>query len=267
MSKVFFCECKIFIFIDSFFSAYYNYITKKNQGETPMKEKIYTIPINEAIEADTECPFCAIAKRLEAEAVEYTLGAAMMEPDYRILCNEQGFCNHHFSQLYKKPNKLSLALILDSRFDELKKQFAKNKPSAEKPRLFKRAEPASPHKESCVICNKVNSTLDRYAEVFFYMWKADKTLSERVLASKGFCIPHFYYLAEIAKKHLPHPEEFIEPIFEKQLAELERIHGEVHHFTLKFDYRNSDLPWGNAKDSPLRAVEKSAGYIELDEKA
>lgn len=228
-----------------------------------MKEKIYTIPINEAIDADTECPFCAIAKRLEAEAVDYTLGAAMMEPDYRMLCNEKGFCNHHFSLLYKKPDKLGLALILDSRFDELKKQFSKNNPLPQKPRLFKKAQPAQP--KTCVICDKVNSTLDRYAEVFFYMWNTDNSLSERVLASKGFCLPHFYYLAEMAKKHLPHPEEFIDPVFEKQLAELERIHSEVHHFTLKFDYRNSDLPWNNAKDAPRRAVEKSAGYIETDE--
>lgn len=230
-----------------------------------MKEKIYTIPINEAVDADTECPFCTIAKRLEEEAVEYTLGAAMMEPDYRILCNGKGFCNHHFSQLYKKPNKLSLALILDSRFDELKKQFSKNKPTAEKSGLFRKAKQTSVRNDTCVICDRINSTLDRYAEVFFYMWKADKTFSDRILSSKGFCIPHFYYLAEMAEKHLAHPEEFIGPVFEKELSELDRIHGEVHHFTLKFDYRNSDLPWGNAKDAPLRAVEKSAGYIENNE--
>ncbi len=219
-----------------------------------MKEQIYTIPINEAIEADTECPFCAIARRLEEEAVEYTLGAAMMEPDYRIICNEKGFCNHHFSKLYALPNKLSLALILDSRYEELRKKFKK----PEKRRLFKRNEPK---KNACVICDKVNATLERYAETFFYMWRKDGELPEKILASKGFCLPHFYYLAERAEKYLPHPEEFIEPLYKKQAAELERLHGEVHHFTLKFDYRNNDLPWGNAKDAPIRALEKSVGYI------
>ena len=87
-----------------------------------MKEKIYTIPINEAVEENSECPFCIIAKKLETEAIDYTLGAAMMEPDYRILCNEKGFCNHHSSLLFKKTNKLSLALVLDTRFEEMRKQ-------------------------------------------------------------------------------------------------------------------------------------------------
>ncbi len=229
-----------------------------------MKEKIYTIPINEAIEENSECPFCVIRKRLEDEAVEYTLGAAMMEPDYRILCNEKGFCNHHFEKLYKKPNKLGLALILDSRFDTLKKEFGKFKPDVKKSGLFKKAETQTPQ-ETCVICDKVNSTLDRYAEVFFYMWRHDPATREKILASKGFCIPHFYYLSEMAKKHLPNPADFIAPIYELQKAALERLHGEVHHFTLKFDYRNADLEWGTAQDAPIRAVEKSVGYIEKDE--
>ena len=48
-----------------------------------MKETIYTIPINEAYDENCECPLCFLYSRLEKEAVEYALGAAMMEPDYR----------------------------------------------------------------------------------------------------------------------------------------------------------------------------------------
>lgn len=237
-----------------------------------MKEKIYTIPINEAIEQDSECPFCLIAKRLEEEAVEYTLGAAMMEPDYRILCNEKGFCNHHSSLLFKKPNKLSLALVLDTRLDALRSQFgdfgkaitgpkkssgffkkSKNNPTAEPPHL------------SCVICEKTNNTIDRYAEVFFYMWKNSKEFRDKVLNSKGFCVPHFYFLSSAAEKHLKCPSDFIAPMFEKQKAELDRIQEEIHRFTLKFDYRNKDMEWGNAKDAPIRTIEKLIGYIEKEE--
>lgn len=226
-----------------------------------MKEKIYTIPINEALEADSECPFCVIEKKLEADAVEYTLGAAMMEPDYRILCNEKGFCNHHFSMLYKKPNKLGLALILDSHFDEVKKKFEKDAPK-KRGGFFKKAEKSEICAPSCVICEKTAQTMERYKEVFFYMWKSDDAFRERVLYSKGFCLPHFYQLADAAKKHLSNPQSFTEPMWQKQTEELERLHKEVHRFTLKFDYRNKDLPWENAKDSPLRAAEKLAGYLE-----
>ena len=34
-----------------------------------MKEKIYTIPITEALEADCSCPFCFLQKKLEDEAI------------------------------------------------------------------------------------------------------------------------------------------------------------------------------------------------------
>ena len=35
-----------------------------------MKEKIYTIPITESYEQDSECPFCFIEKNLENDAVD-----------------------------------------------------------------------------------------------------------------------------------------------------------------------------------------------------
>ena len=79
-----------------------------------MKEKIYTIPINEAFDEDCSCPLCFIEKRLEQEAVDYELGPAMMEPDHRELSNEKGYCRRHLEMMFKSPNKLPLALILDT---------------------------------------------------------------------------------------------------------------------------------------------------------
>lgn len=238
-----------------------------------MKEKIYTIPINEAVDLNSECPLCIIAEKLERDALDYTLGAAMMEPDYRMLCNEKGFCNSHFSKLFKMSNKLSLSLILDTRLEELRKQFSAYEKQIDsrhkKSGLFKKTDAApfqKPVLQSCVICEKINNTIDRYAEVFFYMWEKDSDFKERILSSKGFCMPHFYYLCQKADRHLKNPDEFIKPIYEKQRSELERLQEEIHRFTLKFDYRNKDMPWENAKDAPLRTIEKTAGYIDKDEK-
>ncbi len=236
-----------------------------------MKEKIYTIPINEAFEKDTECPFCSIFEGLEKDALDYTLGAAMMEPDYRILCNEKGFCNHHASLLFKMQNKLSLSLILDTRLEELRKKLSlqKPRPSHEKKgRFLKKAAPAKTMENplnSCVICEKIEKTVSRYAEVFFYMWEKDQAFRMRVLNSKGFCLPHFYFLCEKAQAHLKNPEDFILPLYEKELSELERIQEEIHRFTLKFDYRNKDMPWENAKDAPIRTIEKTVGYLYKDD--
>ena len=68
-----------------------------------------------------------------------------------------------------------------------------------------------------------------------------------------------------AEKYLKNPSDFIKPVYEKQVKELDRIQEEIHHFTLKFDYRNKDMEWGNAKDAPIRSIEKLAGYIEKEE--
>ena len=79
-----------------------------------MKEQIYTIPVNEAYETDCECPLCFLERKLEQEAVEYELGAAMMEADHREESNNKGFCNRHFEMMFHSGNKLSLALVLDT---------------------------------------------------------------------------------------------------------------------------------------------------------
>ena len=39
-----------------------------------MKEKLYTIPVNEAFDSDTECPLCSMRKTLEVNAVDFTMG-------------------------------------------------------------------------------------------------------------------------------------------------------------------------------------------------
>ena len=153
-----------------------------------MKEKIYTIPINESFEQDCECPFCYLEKKLEKEAVEYALGPAMMEPDYRIISNEKGYCNKHFSMMLAMPNKLSLALVLETHLKEVCEKLEKyeNAVASDKSRkkgllnkhngtlLNEIADETAKTVGTCVICDKLNETFKRYTEVFFYMWEKDE---------------------------------------------------------------------------------------------
>ena len=237
-----------------------------------MKEKIYTIPITESYEQDSECPFCFIEKNLENDAVSYALGAAMMEPDYRIISNDKGYCNKHFSMMLSQPNKLSLALVLETHIAELTKKLENIKPAPiEKKGLFSKKEVPSTDdikalSHSCVICDKIEETLKRYTEVFFYMWEKDDAFKEKVLTSKGFCMKHYTRLAEAAYSNLKHPEEFTLAVHKLQLENLKRIYEDVHRFTLKFDYRNKDMEWGTAQDAPKRSSEKLRGYtIQMKE--
>ena len=226
-----------------------------------MKEKIYTIPVNEAFSSDSECAFCYLEELLEKESVEYTLGAAMMEPDFRIESNEKGFCKNHYSMLFSKQNKLSLALILESHLLELTNEFEvllKNPKKNDKiSKWFSKKEC------SCIICDRVNNTMKRYVEVFFYMWSHDDEFKSKVMNSKGFCLNHLEIIYNNAFKYLSKKDavEFLKLIYEKEKDELKNIQNDIHKFTLKFDYRNKDMEWGSAIDAPKRTIEKLSGYL------
>ena len=40
-----------------------------------MKEKLYTIPLNDAVNAQDECPFCFIERAVEQDLMDFVLGA------------------------------------------------------------------------------------------------------------------------------------------------------------------------------------------------
>lgn len=241
-----------------------------------MKEKIYTIPVNEAYDTDCECPLCLLEKQLETESVDYALGAAMMEPDHRIESNEKGYCTKHYSMMYQKTNKLSLALVLDTHLEEIRKKTAKFEKAASSMAiagLFSKnpvnafldevTPTLSRLNSDCMVCEKISHTMDRYADVLLYMWANDSEFRKKFDASKGVCLPHFEMLCRMSVKSLPKKEaaEFVRALCKKQNEELARIQEDIHKFTLKFDYRNADMEWGTAKDAPIRTIEKIAGNI------
>lgn len=245
-----------------------------------MKEQIYTIPVNEAFDTPCECPLCALEKKLEDEAVEYALGAAMMEPDWRVESNEKGYCNRHISQMFEIKNKLSLALVLDTHLEEIRKKLkasSKKLDTLSKGSFFKKPDSKEfsvnfSHKlhsinSSCIICDRIDYTMKRYITTLFYMWQKDDEFKEKFKASKGLCLKHFELLISESEKHMSGKahSDFLKTIIQKELKELDRIQEDIHKFTLKFDYRNRDMEWGTAEDAPIRTVEKIAGFLHNNE--
>lgn len=246
-----------------------------------MKETIYTIPINEAYEVDCECPLCHLEKQLEQEAVEYALGPAVMEPDFRVNSNDKGFCNRHFDALFHSEKKLPLALMLDTHLEEVQNKLdkfsaLKERLKAEKKGLFKKStitDEIAPLKEicenlqkTCVVCEKVDYTMTRYIDTLLFMWAKDEEFKVKFNNSKGVCMKHFNTLLDRATEELKGKDArlFIATLMEKEEKELKRIKEDIHKFTLKFDYRNRDMEWGTAKDAPIRTIEKLSGYIKGD---
>jgi len=230
-----------------------------------MKEKIYTIPINEAFEQEGFCPFCYIYKKLEAEAVDYTLGPAMMESDFRNFTNERGFCQKHIRDLHGKRNALSFALVAETHMavwkSVLQEAIVPEKKSFFKKEKSKKAVYAEKFKKlsgSCAICEKVEKTLSDYIETFIFMLKTEDDFLDRVLASDGFCMEHFSLISQKASDQLSDSdyEKYFVPIINKQMERLEKYHSDLKIFEASFDYRNAGKPLEVSKDILLKV-----GYL------
>lgn len=231
-----------------------------------MKEKLYTIPLSEAFEKETECPFCALYDKLENNAISYTLGPSYMEPESRIMTNKLGFCKKHYEKMYGEKNRLGLALMLSSHFDEIIAEYDECYDFSKdgKKSLFNKKTEKINHikelSESCFICDKVNTEMDNFFDTFVYLWKKEESFRENVMKSKGFCLEHFECIVNVARKKMPEKifEEFFSIVFEKQKEELKRVREELEWFIKKFDYRFKDEPWNNSRTALKRMITKIA---------
>ncbi len=243
-----------------------------------MKENIYTIPINQAFGSDTECPLCSFLKKEEHGKINYTLGASMMEPDVRINSNENGYCRRHAKMMCDHGNRLSHALILETRLgylseviDNFQTSVQKNK---KKSKFLKKTSADflnSPEyktlkytSSSCVICKKLDEIMEIFISNLFYMYKNDDEFKEKFFSAKGFCMEHFEALITNSTKYLTgeESESFLNRICTVQKENIDRLCEEVNWFTKKFDYRYKDDDWKNSKDSVERGAHKDSGYVE-----
>lgn len=109
-----------------------------------MKEKLYTIPINDAFAMDSECPICAMKTLLENNAVEFTMGPSYMEDDIRMETDRLGFCKTHMKMVFDQNNKLGLALVLKTHIDRTNKEIEKRMKMPPKKHLSSRKRQAIP---------------------------------------------------------------------------------------------------------------------------
>lgn len=230
-----------------------------------MKEQLYTIPVNEALEKDCECPVCAMYQELEKASLEYTLGPSYMEDDVRMVTDKIGFCSVHAKELYRQQNRLGLALILKTHMDRTIKDVERlAKGPVMGGGLFKKKDaPVVEYLKkmncSCFVCERVGHVFERYIATIFYLYEKEADFRAKLAQCKGFCNEHYALLYEQAPLQLSgrYLEEFVEMLNEVYLSNLKRVRDDLEWFTDKFDYRNADAPWKNSKDALPRTILKT----------
>ena len=244
-----------------------------------MKEKIYTIPVNEAFDSGDECPFCQLERAVEQRTIRYTIGpaASYMEPEVRLATDKEGFCGTHFKKMYDYGNSLGNALIMQTYFVSLFEEMSREMDNFQLPgkrSLFSKKNDqeesnlvkwAREKQGSCFVCNKIAYNMERYYSTFFMLTK-DAQFRAKVENSKGFCMRHFLGLMEMAKDKVPNDqiEWFYTTVFRLMRENMARVKGDLDWFIEKFDYRNASADWKNSRDAVSRTMQKLQGIYPAD---
>ncbi len=246
-----------------------------------MKEQLYTIPLNDAVNAGDECPFCYIERNVEQDLLDFTLGSgsSYMESDIRDMTDKAGFCREHFKKMFDYGNTLGNGWILKTHYmrmiGEMKQQFEAYAPvkMTFKDKLKKGNDTtnnvAAWAKEkdcSCYICKRFEDTYERYLDTFFVMYKRDADFRDKIHASKGFCVHHFGELCAKADSALSDKDkqEFFPAMFTLMEDNMNRLFEDVSWLVDKFDYRYKDADWKNSKDAIQRGMQKLKGGYPAD---
>ena len=238
-----------------------------------MNETIYTIPINEAFGRYDGCPMCRLYHDLEKSSLDFIMGAAMMEPDVRIKTNEQGFCRKHLDTMLAENNKLSLALMLESRLPELDKsvfgctleaadkKYANKMPFAQARNSFQKLVGISRDAAGgCYVCGRVSAFMEHYYENIIHMWKKEPEFREKFGRQPFFCVPHYADLLAYAQHCLPRKTqpEFIRELTRICRAYLAALSGDISEFCKSFDYRFAGRGMSGGAHT---AVERAAAFL------
>lgn len=244
-----------------------------------MKEHIDTIPVNEAFDSGDECPFCYLERKAEQSTIRFTAGpsASYMEPEIREITNAMGFCSEHMKKLYDYGNALGVALILQTRFEELLEELQKERGGFQTPArrsIFsrKRVETEEDyfHRlegkcDSCYICDRMSYHMDRYYLTFFYLLR-EPEFREKLTNSKGFCLRHFAQLMERAEDRVSgaQREWFYSTVWQVMEDNLLRVKEDLDWLIAKYDYRNAGADWKTSRDALQRTIQKLSGIHPSD---
>lgn len=235
-----------------------------------MAEQLYTIPINEAFDEYDGCPLCRLRAKLEKQSLTYIMGAAMMEPDIRIVTNRLGFCRSHFHQMLHMGNRLSLALMLESHLQAVLESIPD--PVDRKPGKlgkFKKYDGDSPAAEmlskakSCYICSRIQDFEQKYISNVIYIYKKDTAFSEKFRKQPYFCLEHAALLLDEGKQNLPEAQylTFSQDILTITKRHLEMLRKNTTSFCRSFDHENAGKP---LNDETRHAVENAIAFLSGD---
>jgi len=229
-----------------------------NHRQTPSTNLIRQDLIEALQEAG--CAFCGLAQRKSLRYVETLLETAVMDVDQRDDWRYAGgFCQSHAEMALTIPNAAgSLAILyedvlqhemagLSGLLPEIKFSWWQRR----RQRVRRRVQQwlhARRQRLGCPICRTWQTQVHLYWAVLLDHGEDDDVI-HALAQSDGLCIPHTVSLLQFdpTHKHLP-------AVLAAQRQCLQRLHGDLHAFIRKQDYRFSHEPYGGEADAWQRVV-------------
>lgn len=221
-----------------------------------MKETIYTIPVNEIFEVSDGCPICRMRDVLETKYVEYITGAAMMEPDIRMMTNVSGFCERHYRKMFELGGqRLPICLMLVSHLSHVDREML-HRPDKGSVKKLETLE------GSCFVCSYIERQLSHELETLYRLYKNEPEFRRLFDGQDQLCLPHYRRMVSEGKKHLGGQySAFCKSAHRLVRTQSELLAKQLKMFEDSFDHRNAGVPMPEeARDSLERTVEFLVGH-------
>lgn len=252
-----------------------------------MRYAIDTIPVIDAYSQKDICPFCHLHDTLQADCLEHYMGDSKMESDIRMATNEKGFCATHLRMMYTgQEGKLGLALMCSThgqaRLDKVAGAMtAIEEICARDESFFTRVRSSDSLNQqidqlihtledtgaNCIVCERINTNLQRYYETAVYLWEHEPGFPRLAQENTRICMEHLPQLLRACKKSGVSKKQraFIALNLSQFSQGIGKDLEDLDWFIRKFDYRNREEPWGDAKTALPRVINRLKGRIVFGE--
>lgn len=232
-----------------------------------MKESICTIPVDEIFEKKDGCPICRMRAELEERALDFVMGAAMMEPNVRHDTNRLGFCPEHLRLMCGRGNRLPLALMLDSHLVEISRtvfeRHEKNLLRGISSQAAESAEDAKKITETCYVCHHIEKMMNAEFDTLWKMWKKDSEFRTKFKDQPYICLPDYADIIERASHALDKKSfaEFYTVVREIAVRGISKLQQNMDGFCKMYDYHNNGSDFGSLRNAVKDTVSYLSGRI------
>jgi hypothetical protein len=219
--------------------------------------------IKRVIGSDEECFLCALEDEIESKYTDTYLSELVMDASSREkIIESRGFCNHHFYKMLIAANKPGssdghgIALVNESVVDKLIQDLHKQKsPHIDDLLKLLAAE------NKCPACVHLAEFSRMYEKRIIELLSSDSEEFLKLLKeSKGFCIPHFVALVQVAKETMhSQSQEMVKTLMGIEESSLLRLNSELAEYVRRQSYEFSEKDRLAVGGIVLRSVEKIAG--------